>query len=450
MQVNIPTPNAKQLEFMRCDKKYVGYGGARGGGKSWALRQKAKLLALRYPGIKILILRRSFPELRENHIIPLISDLKDVAIYKSTEKYFLFPNGSRIIFGYCSNEIDAAQYQGNEYDVIALDEATQFTEKVFEMLKPSVRGVNGFPKRMYFTCNPGGVGHEWVKRLFIDRDFREGEKPEDFAFIKATVYDNPVLLSAQPEYLEHLNSLSDELRKAWRDGDWDVFAGQFFPEFSRDIHVCQPFPIPQHWLRFRAIDYGLDRLAVLYVAVSPAGECYVYKEIGESNLIVSDAAKKILSMSADDETEKSFYRTLMPPDLFARNSESGKSTVDLFRENGICGITKAPNDRIDGWLCVKEYIKPTEAEDGESITSKLKIFSNCGELIKNLPKIQYDDRNACDCAKNPHDITHNLDALRYFCASHKVIPKEPEKEKTPEQKYFESVLRQNRRKQKRF
>ena len=162
-------PNPKQLEFFRARERFVAYGGARGGGKSWAIRQKARLLALRWPGIRILILRRSFPELQENHILPLLSDLRGLAQYRASEKAFLFPGGSRIKFGYCDRERDVDQYQGQEYDVIFLDEATQFTEYQYITLTPCIRGANDFPKRMYLTCNPGGVGHMWVKRLFVDR-----------------------------------------------------------------------------------------------------------------------------------------------------------------------------------------------------------------------------------------------------------------------------------------
>jgi phage terminase large subunit len=406
---------------MRCQKKYIAYGGARGGGKSWALRKKLVLLGLKYPGIVILLLRRSYPELRENHIVPMMEDLNGIATYRSTDKTIVFPNGSRILFGYCENEVDALRYQGNEYDVIAIDEATQFSEAVFTMLKASVRGVNGYPKRMYLTCNPGGVGHEWVKRLFVDRDFKETENPDDYELIRATVFDNPVLMEMQPDYIENLNSLPDDLRRAWRDGDWDVFAGQFFPEFNRDIHVCEPFEIPDHWNRYRAFDYGLDRLACLWFAISPDGKAYLYRELNESELIVSEAAKKIKFLS---EGEK-YLSTFIPPDLWSRTKDSGKSIADLFIDNGIYGILKAPNSRVDGWSNVKEWLKPKDDFDGAKKTSSLQIFSNCIEIIKNIPKIQHDAKNPCDCATEPHNITHNLDALRYFCASYTAASKEP-------------------------
>ena len=172
LDIDISTANPKQIQFFKSRKRFVGYGGARGGGKSWALQKKAILLSVNYPGIKILLLRRTYPELQENHINTLIVQLKNFAIYKSSDKCFTFPNGSRIKLGYCKSESDVLQYQGQEYDVIFLDEATQFTEYQFETLTATLRGANDFPKRMYLTCNPGGVGHEWVKRLFVNKNIQ--------------------------------------------------------------------------------------------------------------------------------------------------------------------------------------------------------------------------------------------------------------------------------------
>lgn len=228
MLVDMQPPNPKQAEFFQARSRFVAYGGARGGGKSWAVRQKAMLMALRYPGIRILLLRRSFPELRENHILPLLAQLRGVAEYKETEKAFTFPGGSRLRFGYCDREADVMQYQGQEYDVIFLDEATQFTEFQFQTLTACLRGANPFPKRFYLTCNPGGVGHHWVKRLFVDRDYKEGECSEDYTFIQARVYDNQNLMEHDPGYVQMLKNLPEDLRRAWLDGEWNIFAGQYY------------------------------------------------------------------------------------------------------------------------------------------------------------------------------------------------------------------------------
>ena len=168
-ELTISPPSEKQTAFLKARTKHVGFGGARGGGKSWAVRTKAKLLALRFPGIKILIIRRTYPELLNNHINILMPELKGAARYNKSEKVFNFACGSTIKLGYCANDGDLLQYQGTEYDVIFFDEATQLTAYQMKTITACLRGVNSFPKRVYYTCNPGGVGHQYIKRIFIDR-----------------------------------------------------------------------------------------------------------------------------------------------------------------------------------------------------------------------------------------------------------------------------------------
>lgn len=420
MQIEMGTPNEKQKAFLRSKVRYTAYGGARGGGKSWAVRFKAPLLALRYPGITMLILRRTYPELLHNHILPLQATLKAIARYKETDKTFYFPNGSRIIFGYCDSDRDVNRYQGQEYDVIFMDEATHFTEYMFDRLKVCIRGANGFPKRFYLTCNPGGVGHEWVKRLFISRQYRAGEKPEEYAFIKATVYDNVNLLEHDPQYVEQLESLPPDLRKAWLEGSWDLFSGQFFPEFDANIHVIEPVMIPKHWRKYIALDYGSDMLAAYWIALDERGAGYVYRELYEgrdnhkgannNGHIASVAAERILEFTTPDEE---IELTLAPPDLWNRQNQTGRSTAEFFAEKGLY-LTKVSNDRINGWMAMKEWLRVVPGEQGTPI-ARLRIFNTCVNLIRCIPALQYDEKVVNDAAKQPHEITHSNDAIRYFC-----------------------------------
>ena len=265
MEIYIGTPNERQKEFLRCEKKYIAFGGARGGGKSWAVRCKAKLLALRYPGIRLLLVRRTLPEIEANHLTFLRRELAGAAAYRAGERRFVFANGSSLQFGYCGSDRDAERYQGAEYDVIFFDEATQLQERWMRQLAACVRGVNGFPKRIYYTCNPGGPGHGYIKRLFIDRRYEPGENGEDYAFIPARETDNRVLLARQPEYVKQLEALPPKLRAAWLEGKWDVLAGQVFQEFTDDpahyedrrySHVIRPFRIPREWNVYRSYDFG--------------------------------------------------------------------------------------------------------------------------------------------------------------------------------------------------
>ena len=455
LHIDIKTANPKQIAFFEARERFVAYGGARGGGKSWSLRWKAVMLAVYYPGIKILLLRRTYPELQENHTDVLISILSGFAQYSDKRKAFLFPNGSIIKLGYCASEHDVDQYQGQEYAIIMMDEATQFTEYQYTTLTACLRGANKFPKRMYLTCNPGGVGHEWVKRLFITRKYREKEKPEDYRFIPATVFDNKILLENDPGYVDMLNNLSETLRAAWRDGNWDMLAGQYFSEFDRAVHVVDPFQIPDWWRRYRAIDYGLDCLACVWIAADDLGNYYLYREYAEPDKIISVGAEDILDYSKGEDIS----RTFAPPDLWGRSQESARSKADLFREAGL-NLYKAGNNRESGWLAIKELLKVYEtthqstsvtdpltqgsipSSDGYAATfppggskegekgegegeARLKIFATCPRIIEHLTALQRDPKRPNDCLTEPHEITHLPDALRYFATGYIGRAKKP-------------------------
>lgn len=416
-----------QRRFFQAQTRFVGYGGARGGGKSWSVRKKAVMMAVRYPGIKILILRRTFPELRENHILPLRADLQGIAQYRESDKAFTFPGGSRVRFGYCDGETDVLQYQGQEYDVIFMDEATQFTEYQFTTLTACLRGANSFPKRSYLTCNPGGVGHTWVKRLFIDRVYRDGEDPKEYTFIRASVRDNKPLIDNDPGYLHMLEALPDNLRKAWLDGDWDIFAGQYFTMWDRDVHVVRPFLLPGYWQRYVSLDYGRDMLACYWIAVDERGRSVVYKELYKSNLTASQAAREIKEMTGR-EAITAYYA---PPDLWNKHSDSGRSTAEIFAAEQEIYLVRASNDRVQGWYDLAEWLQPVEDEQGQK-TARLRIFENCQNLIRTLPALQYDSHNPNDTAREPHELTHAPDALRYFVAGRPLpaaVPVEPEEDR---------------------
>lgn len=438
--LDLSTINAKQKQFFLAKQRYIAYGGARGGGKSWSIDRKAPLLACKYTGIRILLLRRTYKDLERNHVRVLQPLLNGFAKYSRQEKIFTFPNGSIIELGYCAAESDVLQYQGQEYDIIFIDEATQFTEYQYSTLTACLRGANPFPKRMYLTCNPGGVGHEWVKRLFINRNYRSTENPDDYVFISANIYDNKALLEQDKGYVNMLNNLPDGLREAWRDGNWDMLAGQYFSEFDRNVHVIEPFEIPTHWKKYRAIDYGLDCLACVWVAVDESGSYYVYREYAEPDMIISDGAKAILELSDGECIDY----TVAPDDIWSRSQETAKNKADIFAENGL-QMVRGNRNRESGWLAIKEMLKIYNTETGKD--SRMKIFSNCTELIEYLPALQRDKKRPSDCMTEPHDITHLPDALRYFCLQYITPTKQTNEEKTDLQKYREKVL--NRKNHKR-
>jgi len=401
-------PNAKQQEFFRSRARYTAYGGARGGGKSWALRRKLIGLCLRYAGIRCLLVRRSYPELKANHVQPLLAEYGALLTYRESEKCLSLSNGSRIYLGHCASNRDCLRYQGQEYDVIAIDEATQLSEYQFSIFKACLRGVGNVPRRMYLTCNPGGVGHAWVKRLFLDRKFRSDERPEDYRFISAQVYDNPVLMQADPEYVRQLESLPPKLRDAWLLGRWDVFEGQFLPEFRPDLHTVNEREIPESLRRFVSFDYGLDMLAALLVGVDADGNLYVLREICESNHTLREAAERVAELCRGARVEYA----VASPDLWNRRQDTGRSGFEIMQGvGGMPPMSAADNRRIPGWRILREYLNPN------SDTPNLRIACGCRTLLESLPALLCDPMRPEDASGEPHSITHAPEALRYAVMS---------------------------------
>ena len=405
-------PNLRQKEFFASRARFTAYGGARGGGKSWALRRKLIAMCLRYDGITCLLIRRTLPELKANHVIPFLREYDGIITYSERDKAILFPNKSKIYLGYCAADKDVLRYQGQEYDVIAIDEATQLSEFRFSVLKACLRGATNFPKRMYLTCNPGGIGHSWVKRLFVDPSFKSGEDPNDYAFIPAMVYDNPVLLDADPQYLDSLKSLPPRLRDAWLYGKWDVFDGQFFPEFDENIHVCQSKDIPSDTMNFIALDYGLDMLAALLIGIDKHGNLWVMREHCESGLTLSEAANRVALLAAGQNAEFA----VCSPDLWNRRQDSGRSGFEIMQSTrGMPPMRSADDRRIAGWRILREYLS---AKDGRPF---IKISSGCRNLITSLPALLCDQKRAEDASSTPHKITHSPEALRYAVMSRAIF-----------------------------
>jgi len=319
---------------------------------------------------------------------------------------------ARIKLGYCAAESDVLQYQGQAYDVEFLEEATQFTEFQKDTLMESNRSSGNmkekFTPRMYFTMNPGGIGHAWVKRLFIDREYRNKEKTENYEFIPSTVYENKYLMSNNPEYVENLENLPEMRKRAMLYGDWDAFEGQYFNEWNRSLHVIEPHKIPSDWNRFISLDYGMDMLAAYWWAVDTHGNCIVYRELHEPNLILSNAAKRIKEMNDKDDIQY----VVASPDLWNKRQESGESGMEVMRKNGLNNMRMANNSRIPGWRTMREYLKPIKNEFDIEVP-RLRFFSNCINAIKNIPLLQYDDKKLEDAAGQPHEITHACESIRY-------------------------------------
>ncbi len=400
-------PTDRQRSFFASRARYTAYGGARGGGKSWALRRKLIGLGLHYPGIRCLLVRRSYAELKANHLQPLLREYGALLSYRESEKCLYFANGSSIALGYCSSMRDCLRYQGQEYDIIAIDEATQLREEQFAVFRACLRGVRDIPRRMYLTCNPGGVGHGWVKRLFIDRRFFEGESPDDYVFIPARVYDNPVLLHADPDYVRQLEALPPRMRDAWLHGRWDVFEGQFFPEFDPTRHISAAMPDAETLCCFAAFDYGLDMLAALLLGVDESGRLYVLRERCVSNLTLSEAAYEVAELCRGVRVEYA----VASPDLWNRRQDTGRSGFEVMqRVSGMPPMCAADNRRIPGWRILREYLHGVNSPG-------ILIDAHCRVLCDSLPALLCDASRAEEASSEPHAVTHAPEALRYAVMS---------------------------------
>ena len=437
-------PNPKQIQFFKAKAKHIGYGGARGGGKSWAMRRKFVLLAIKYSGLKLLLLRRTMPELRNNHILPLRAELDGYARYNQDERAFLFPNGSRLALGYCDNEGDMLQYQGQEYDVIGFEEATNFQEEWILFISTCLRTTRtDFSPRIYYTMNPGGVGHSYIKRIFIDRQYREGERPEDFVFIQATVYDNQVLMDADPGYIDQLKALPAAKRRAHLDGDWTVYDGQVFEEFRDDAehysdrrwtHVIEPFEVPETWRIYRSFDFGYAKpFSVGWWAVDYDGRFYRILELygcvkGEPNTGVKWTPDEIFSEIHRLEQEHRWLRGkriygVADPSIW--DVSRGKSVNDVSEEHQVYW-EPGDNKRIPGWMQMHYRM----AFDEEGIPM-MYIFSTCQAFIRTIPLLLYDAHRPEDIDTDLED--HVADEVRYFCM---MRPMKPIQKQQPPQKMY--------------
>ena len=450
MEFRLPTPSPKQEMFMTDEHRHVAFGGARGGGKSFGVRLKATILCLMYAGIKVMIVRKSYNELLANHIKPLKTLLRcgsdeEIASYKDSRKEMIFPNGSEILFRYCDTENDVDRYQGTEVDVLFLDEATLLSEEQMKKICACVRGVNDFPKRTYYTCNPGGKGHGYIKRLFIDRAYESGEHPEDYSFIQSLVTDNKALMESDPEYVKQLEALPPKLRQAWLEGRWDVFEGAFFEEFRttpdpqechdagitteealqehRWTHVIKPFDIPSGWKIYRSYDFGFGKpFACNWYAIDYDGVAYMILELygctGTPNEGVKWSPEKQFKEIARIEQEHPYLKGRRIQGVADPSIWDGSRGIAIIEEaeKQHLWFDKGVNDRIPGWMQIHERLKFDEY--GKSM---LYIFENCKDTIRTIPLMMYDEHKVEDLDTDGED--HICDSLRYFCMQHVIAPR---------------------------
>ena len=393
---------------------------------------------MRFKGIIIMIIRRSYPELYANHIKPFKRMLpKAIYKYNDSKKEITFINGSQIVFKYCANEKDLDNFQGTECDILFIDEATQFTEEQFKILNACVRGVSDreedkFPKRVYLTCNPGGVGHQWVKRLFIDRNYLSNERPEEYSFIQSGVRDNKILMEQQPEYIAQLEALPPKLREAWLEGSWDIFFGQFFEDFIDKpeqykertwTHVIEPFEIPDGWKIYRSFDWGYAKpFSCGWWAVDFDGVVYRILELygctAEPNTGIKWTPAQVFAEIHKIETEHRWLkgkriRGIADPAIW--DAEFGESIAEVAAKHQVF-FEKGDHQRIPGWMQV--HYRFAFDENGFPM---MYIFKNCKAFIRTIPLLQFDDHKVEDLDTDGED--HVADEVRYFLMSRPIKPR---------------------------
>lgn len=433
----------KQTEFDKAidTAENCFYGGARGGGKSHGLREIMLKRRIQYPGSRGVIFRKTYPELYNNHITPLLTKFPVLRqYYNSKNNEITLPNNSVLMFRHCQHERDLDSHQGVEYHDLAIEEAGQWPEDWFWTLKGSNRSsTQGITPRCLLTGNPGGIGHKWLKRLFVDRSFRAVEKPESFVFVKASVYDNPAIMKNDPGYIDRLRSnKNQQLVKAYLEGSWDIQAGQFFDMVSRETHMINPFEIPDHWERMGMFDTGYNHpAAFIWMAMDTDGNCYIYREYLQSrkrteeisaDVMSFDDCRKIKAIPAGHDC---WTKHAGDPSVEEKFAEASKNQLVLH---------KAAIDRVAGAAQVRDYLvlRPS-AQLNPDGTPKMKprlfIFKTCPMTFDTLVRMTHDDKKPEDVlkvdatAEEPLTGDDLYDALRYGLMDRPRISQDPPKPK---------------------
>jgi hypothetical protein len=435
-----PQPGPQSLAIAAQFVGEIMFGGARGGGKSdFLLGDFLQDIDLgdKWRGI---IFRRSYPELEE-----LITRAKEIyapygAIFKVADKTFVFPSGATLKMRHVETESDCDKYQGHQYTWIGWDELTNWPDlKSYKKLKACLRSAMGVEnKRIRCSANPGGIGHHAVKAYFVDpapkgMELIENTDEDGYVttkmFIPSRVYDNKKLLTNDPGYIARLREIgSPELVRAWLEGDWSVITGAYFPEFSVQKHVLEPFKIPNHWLKFRSMDWGsATPFCVLWYAVCsegyqvengpylPSGALVVYREFygwnGTPNVGLRWPATRVAQSIFKYEKDDNVTYGVLDPSAFSKHS--GPSHAERMAEERV-RFRAADNNRIGGWDIVRDRLCGIDGDPDINYGVGIPMvyfFKTCIHIIRTLPAMQHDLKTPEDCDTDGED--HAPDTLRY-------------------------------------
>lgn len=395
----------------------IGAGGARGPGKSHSIFAQVTIDdCMRVPKLKGLFLRQTGKSADESFqaLIDKVIAGKLPYTFNSSRGVLKFSNGSKIILGGFENENDIDKYVGIEYDVIAIEERNQLTGDKILKLKGSLRTTKpNWRARMYSSFNPGNIGHGDIKKTFVDPHKMKMETKT--RFYPSTYRDNPFL---RPEYIEYLDSLPGALGKAWREGNFDTFEGQYFMEWDYTMHVIPPFPLALTFKRFRAYDHGRYAPACCkWYALDYDGRVFVYRELYAKGMNVDELATEINRLSGTEVYDYS----VADPAIFANigfvDKYGGQTIAETFARYGIIFLP-ASNRRVDGWNLMHQYLSwsPTVLDmDGRIVPPKMIYFNTCYDSIRTIPTLVHDDLHPEDLNSKGED--HAADPDRYFLMS---------------------------------
>ena len=403
-----------QTDFLAAPEIDVLYGGAAGGGKSYAMLVDPLRYAHR-AAHRALILRRSMPELRE--LIDKSRELYPQAFhgckFREVEKLWNFPSGAKVEFGFLERDADVYRYQGQAYSWIGFDEITHLpTEFAWNYLASRLRTTDSeITPYLRCTANPGGVGAHWVKKRYISpsppNESFEGKDGLPRKFIPARLDDNPYL-SHDGRYEQMLKALPDVQRRQLLEGNWEITEGAAFTEFDPNIHVVIPFEIPIGWERIKGIDYGYaSESACIWGAVDPTdGTLIIYRELYRKNLTGVDLAQVITNMEVQDPYS---VQGVLDTAAWARTGTTGPTVGETLQRAGH-KLRRADKNRIQGKIQIHEYLRVQQSR-----RPRLQIFNTCPNLIRELTGIPLDKSNPEDV--DTHAPDHAYDALRYLIMS---------------------------------
>lgn len=453
-------PQPKQVQMHICAANEILFGGAAGPGKSHALRHEGLDWALRIPGLQVYLFRRTFPELEKNHILPSLAEFPEsIGKYRDQKHRWEFPNGSMLHFCACQYEKDVFAYQGAEIHLLLIDELTTFSEFQYDYLRGRVRCTVDIPtvmaeigcnqKQIDFAVskipgivcasNPGGIGHEFAKRRWVDYappyTIKQATSEEGGmlrAFIPGLLEDNPILLDRDPKYRDRLNALPEPYRTAYMKGDWDIFLGQAFL-LSREHHVIPPLPIPSNAPIYMTFDWGFGApFSLLWWWVDSDGRGYLFSEWygwnGTPNqglrLTDPEIAQGIVEREKGmDLIGHGLYR-YAGPDCFSKKPDyrgggQGPSTAEVFASFGLHLTPGDPSRELK----IRQFRERLRVLP--DAPPMIQVYNTCTQFIRTIPLIQTDPNNPEYVDENGE--LHCFDSACHFAMARPITPRMPKK-----------------------